>query len=119
MGSTILPKLPPQPRPESTLLHENDMHGTPPNTDHTQRRAQQRCIPPLINEWLDRFGEESHDGRGAVIRYFSKRSRRTMERQIGREPVHRLADKLHAYRVEDASTGSILTCGYRTKPIRR
>ena len=35
-----------------------DMHGTPPNTDHTQRRAQQRCIPPLINEWLDRFGEE-------------------------------------------------------------
>jgi hypothetical protein len=89
------------------------------STKHAQRRAQQRCIPPLINEWLDRFGEQAHDGRGAVIVYFSKRSRRRMERQLGREPVRRLADKLNAYRVEDATTGSIVTCGYRTKRVPR
>lgn len=92
---------------------------TAPLTSHAQRRAQQRCIPPLISEWLDRFGEECYDSRGAVITYFSKRSKREMERQLGREPVRRLADKLTAYRVEDAHTGRIVTCGYRTTRVRR
>lgn len=88
-------------------------------TSHAARRMQQRCIPPIINEWLDRFGQETHDGRGAVVVWFSKQSRRAMERELGREPVRRMADKLHAYRVEDAADGSIITCGYRAKHIGR
>ena len=32
-------------------------------TTHAQRRAQQRAIPVMIDEWLDRFGDESYDGR--------------------------------------------------------
>ena len=90
-----------------------------PFTLHARQRVQQRCIPPLIDEWLDRFGEERHDGHGGVVIYFSKRSKREMERQLGREPVRRLADKLTAYRVEDAKTGCTVTCGYRTKRVRR
>ena len=88
-------------------------------TKHASQRAQQRCIPPLIDEWLDRFGEENYDGRGAIIRYFSKRSIRAMEHSFGHEPVSRMQDKLTIYRVEDSQSGSVITTGYRTKHVRR
>lgn len=93
------------------------MNSRARTTRHAERRAQQRCIPPLIHEWLERFGEQIHDGNGAVILYFNKRSRRKLEKHFGREPVKRFADKLHAYRVQDMSTGQIVTCGYRTKRL--
>lgn len=35
-------------------------------------RAQQRCIPPLVEQWLDQFGKEKYDGDGGVLRYFSR-----------------------------------------------
>ena len=88
-------------------------------TRHAICRAQQRCIPPLIDEWLDRFGEEEYDGHGAIKRYFSKKSKRAMERALGREPVRRMADKLTAYRVESSKDGRVITAGYRTKRLRR
>jgi hypothetical protein len=88
-------------------------------TRHASRRTQQRCVPPLIDEWLDRFGEESYDGRGGIIRYFSKRSIRDMERSFGREPVRRMSDKLTAYKVEDSRDGRVLTAGYRFKHVVR
>ena len=88
-------------------------------TKHASQRAQQRCIPPLIDEWLDRFGEENYDGRGAIIRYFSKRSIRAMEQSFGREPVRRMRDKLTVYRVEGSQNGDVITTGYRTKHVRR
>ena len=45
-------------------------------TYHATIRSQQRGIPPLILQWLDLYGEEEYDGHGAVIRYFSRASRR-------------------------------------------
>lgn len=56
------------------------MNGNLAYSAHARQRAKERCIPPLIDEWLDRFGEEVHDGNGAVKLYFSKRSIRAMER---------------------------------------
>jgi hypothetical protein len=94
------------------------MEGSMNLTKHAAVRQQQRCIPPLIDEWLDRFGEENYDGHGGVIRYFSKRSIRAMRRCFGREPLRRMADKLNAYKVEDSRSGSVLTIGYRHKRIR-
>lgn len=85
---------------------------------HARQRAKDRCIPPLIDEWLDRFGEVAHDGNGAVKLYFSKRSKRAMEREFGREPVRRMADKLKAYRVESLEDGCVITVGYRNRRIR-
>lgn len=85
---------------------------------HACQRAQQRCIPPLIDEWLDRFGEEEYDGHGGIKRYFSKKSRRAMEREFGREPVRRMADKLTAYRVESSKDGKVITTGYLTKRLK-
>lgn len=40
-------------------------------TAHAQKRAQQRGIPPLIDELLDLYGREQHDGRGGVILFLT------------------------------------------------
>jgi hypothetical protein len=88
------------------------------NTQHADIRAQQRGIPPLMDELLDRYGHEQHDGHGAVILYLDKRSIRLMERDLGRRPVARLAEWLDAYKVR-AIDGQTITIGHRTRRIWR
>jgi hypothetical protein len=68
------------------------------NTQHAEIRAQQRGIPPLVDELLDRYGHEHHDGHGAVVLFLDKQSIRAMERDLGRRPVARLAEWLDAYK---------------------
>ncbi len=86
-------------------------------TDHAFVRAQQRGIPPLIQDWLLDFGDESHDGHGAVIRYFSKRTVRRLERSVGRLPVRRMAEYLRSYLVQ-ANDGTVITVGKRHRHRR-
>jgi hypothetical protein len=88
-------------------------------SSHAKTRAQQRCIPPLVNEWLDRFGHEEYDGRGGVIRYFNHASIRAMERTFGRAPVSKLAEYLNVYRVDSSRDGHVITMGHRRKHITR
>lgn len=88
-------------------------------TKHAKQRAQQRCIPPLIDEWLERFGEENYDGHGGIRRYFSHRSVRAMQREFGREPVRRMSDYLNVYKVESTRDGGTITIGYRNKRLNR
>ena len=64
------------------------------HTHHAQARAQQRGIPPLVDELLERYGHEQHDGHGAVVLYLDKRSIRAMQRDLGARPVARLAEWL-------------------------
>jgi hypothetical protein len=87
-------------------------------SSHALSRAQQRCIPPLILQWLDQFGEELYDGHGAIIRYFSRASRRAMERQFGSNPVKKMSEFLNAYKVE-SHEGTVITTGHLTKRIKR
>lgn len=82
-------------------------------TKHAVIRAQQRGIPPLITEWLLDFGEEVFDGRGGIIRYFSRRSIRKIERATGAAVVSRLSEYLRCYLVEDTGSGKIITVGKR------
>lgn len=86
---------------------------------HAAVRAQQRCIPPLVAQWLDQFGEERYDGHGGVLRYFSRASIRAMERAFGRAPVRKLAEYFDAYQVESSHDGHVITIGHRTKRIKR
>jgi hypothetical protein len=86
---------------------------------HAAVRAKQRGIPPLVEQWLDEFGEESYDGHGAVTFYFSRDSVRAMERAFGSEPVRRMAEYLNAYKVESLIDGTIITIGRRTKRLWR
>lgn len=89
------------------------------STRHAQIRMQQRGIPPLIEQWLDDFGEEQYDGHGGVRRYFSRKSIRAMERAFGREPVRRLAEYLDAFKVESSRDVQAVTLGHQIKRIRR
>jgi hypothetical protein len=86
---------------------------------HAVIRAKERGIPPLIEQWLDEFGEEDYDGRGTVRIFFNRRSIRAMERAFGRRPVRRMSEYLDAYKVESVSDGQVITIGHRFKRVWR
>lgn len=88
------------------------------HTQHSRLRAQQRCVQPLMDELLDRYGREQHDHHGAVIVFFDKDSWRRMERDLGRHAVACLCRWRHVYKVR-STDGCTVTLGYRTRRIRR
>ena len=85
-------------------------------TSHAIMRSQQRCLPPLVIDWLHDFGRERHDGRGATILYFDKHARRSLERSVGRAPVRRMKEWLNAYAVV-SDDGTLVTVGHRYRRI--
>jgi len=88
-------------------------------TNHAAIRSQQRCIPPVVDQWLDDFGEEQYDGHGAIKRYFGRNSVAKMKREFGAQFVRHNLKWLRAYRVEDASNGTKITCGWLHQRVRR
>ena len=86
-------------------------------TKHATARKQQRCIPPLIMEWLTSYGTTSHDHHGAEIRYFDKRSRKALAKAVGEEVVSRLSGLLDTYAVV-AGSGAVITVGHRIKRVK-
>lgn len=88
------------------------------NTKHSEIRAQQRCIPPMVDQLLDLYGQDEYDGHGAIIRYLDKISIRNMERDLGRRPVARLSEWFDAYKVI-ATDGHIITVGHRYRRLWR
>jgi len=89
------------------------------NTRHAKTRAQQRGIPPLIDELLDRYGAEQYDGHGCVVVYLDKSSIRRMEQDLGQRPVARLSEWFTAYKVRALDGGATVTVGHRTARVRR
>lgn len=87
-------------------------------TKHAEARCAERGIPPLIIDWLKRFGTHEHDKRGCCVVWFDKRSRRMLERAVGRQIVECLQPLLDAYAVV-SSSGEIVTLGWRSKRITR
>lgn len=85
---------------------------------HAEVRAQQRCIPPMIDHLLDLYGQEQHDGHGAIILYLNKTSIRDMERDLGRRPVSRLSEWFDAYKVK-STDGRTITVGHRGAVVAR
>ena len=88
------------------------------NTKHAEVRAQQRCIPPMVNQLLDLYGEEEYVGHRTVTLYFNKISIKNMERDLGRRPVSRLAEWFDTYKVKSID-GHTITIGHRTRRIWR
>lgn len=88
-------------------------------TWHAETRAQQRGIPPLIEQLLDLYGEECYGAGGVRQVYFTKKSIRRLEREFGAAPVRKLSEWLDAYKVENSSTGDVITVGHRYRRIRR
>jgi len=86
-------------------------------TTHSQERMQQRGIPPLIIDWLEAYGDEIHDHRGAVVLHFSKKARRRLEQCVGTAPLRRLSEWLDSYAVI-GNDGALITAGTRWKRIK-
>lgn len=86
---------------------------------HAHARAQQRAIPPLIEQWLDAYGDEDYDGHGARRVFFSRKSIRSMERDFGHAPVRKMSQWLDVYKVEDSRSGRLITIGHRYQHLKR
>ncbi len=72
----------------------------------------------MIDQFLDLYGQEEHDGRGAITLYLNKESIRQMERDFGRRPVSRLAEWFDAYKVK-STDGRTITIGHRKRRLWR
>ncbi len=88
------------------------------NTIHADVRAQQRGIPPMIDELLDRYGSEEHDHHGCVQVFFDKRSKRRMQQELGARAIAALDRWMNVYKVR-STDGLTITQGHRTRRIRR
>ena len=86
-------------------------------TRHAKARLQQRAIPPLIIDWLYRYGSRFTGVNGTTVCFFDKQSRRYLASEVGHVVVRRLADMMDAYLV--LSNDCIITVGHRYKPLRK
>lgn len=86
-------------------------------TKHSSVRMQQRSIPKIVSEWLAEFGEEKSAGKGCMIVYFSKKSKKLMENALGKRFVQENKKYLSVYEVI-SSSGAIITAGWRTRRIK-
>ena len=85
-------------------------------TKHAQSRLQQRTIPPLIIDWLCRYGCRLKGVNGTTVCFFDKESRRHLASEVGHVVVRRLSDMMDTYLV--ISGNSIVNVGHRYKPLR-
>ena len=86
-------------------------------TRHAQMRLQQRAIPPLIIDWLCKYGRRFQGMNGTTVCFFDKDSRRSLASEVGHVVVRRLSDMMDAYLV--LSGDCIITVGHRYKPFNR
>ena len=88
------------------------------SSKHFEKRCQQRCIPPVIVDYLYQFGAEEHDGHGGIIKYFDHSSTKKMNKTRGSNFVGQISKFLRAYIVESISNGQIITTGWRYEHIK-
>ncbi len=88
-------------------------------TKHAIIQGQRRCFQPIADEVLDRYGQEQHDGHGAIVLFMSKTSKRAMERDWGYLAVNKLWEIVKdAYKVV-TTDGVTITVGHRYQKIHR
>lgn len=75
-------------------------------TKHAQDRRQQRCIPPMVEDLLMKFGTTVYLGGGCTKLFFDKRARRKVQAYAG--PIAaKLNEHLDAYLVLSQSDDPI------------
>ncbi len=85
-------------------------------TTHSTIRSQQRGVPPLVIDLLDRFGARTQGARGAEILYFDRRARSKVLAYAG-GLIGKLNEYLDAYAV--VADGRLVTVGCRYKRLRQ
>ena len=77
-------------------------------TRHAAVRQQQRCIPPLVVDWLLAFGRRDPSF-GAVKVRFDRQARKELAREVGDRVVSLMSKYLRAALVVDRDTDQIIT----------
>ena len=85
-------------------------------TRHAMTRQYQCSMPPLIIDWLCKFGCRITGMNGTTVIYFDKDSKRSLCSEVGHTIVRRLDDMMDAYVV--MSRDRIVTVGHRFKPLK-
>ncbi|MFH1871093.1 MAG: hypothetical protein ABIK82_17360 [Pseudomonadota bacterium] len=94
-------------------------HAVPVETTvHARQRARERGIPPLVIDWLLKFGETEWDHHGAQVKFFTRKSRRRIDQAVGTQITRRMHEFLDSYAVVTLD-GALITCGHRYKRIHR
>lgn len=83
---------------------------------HALKRSQQSTIPPLIIEWLCKYGHRLHGMNGTTVCFFDRESRRCLSSEVGHVIVRRLSDMMDTYLV--LSGDNIVNIGHRYKPLK-
>jgi hypothetical protein len=83
------------------------------SSQHAQVRAQQRCIPPLVVEWLLAYGRRT-PSHGAIQVSFDKRARRELSRDVGKPMVSQVGRFLNTALVVDPDTDQLITVMWRS-----
>ena len=86
-------------------------------TKHAKTRSSQRGIPPLISDLLILYGDTKYTGRQGRLKFFSKKSKQKMSRDLGAPVVDQLSRFFNIYQLESIY-GSIITNARRTKHKR-
>ncbi|MEI8282662.1 MAG: hypothetical protein WCG75_09685 [Armatimonadota bacterium] len=86
------------------------------HTQHSQVRAQQRGIPPLIIDLLIQFGVRKPAGKGAETLYFDKRTKKELQIYSG-GLMGKLSGALDVYAIVVGD--KVVTVGPRHKRINR
>ena len=79
---------------------------------HASIRAQQRCIPPLIVEWLLEYGRRIQSN-GAVRLVLDKRSRKSIAKEAGMNILRQLSKYLNVEAVVDPETDVVITVQWK------
>lgn len=77
-------------------------------TQHAGIRQQQRCIPPLIIEWLLSYGRRERSA-GAVKVRFDRKSRKELARDVGDRVVSHMSKYLNAALIVDQESDRVIT----------
>jgi hypothetical protein len=77
-------------------------------TRHAAVRQQQRCIPPLVIDWLLAYGRRDASV-GAVKIRFDRRARKELAREVGDRVVSLMSKYLNAALVVDRDTDRVIT----------
>ncbi len=72
----------------------------------------------MIDELLDRYGREQFNGDGFVTVFMDKASRKSMQRDLGRQILGKLSAWLDTYKVR-TTDGKTITIGHRYHRIQR
>jgi len=83
-------------------------------TQHAQIRQQQRGLPPLTIELLERFGSREHAHDGSEILYFDKHARKRVASYAG-GLFGKVSELLDAYAI--MAEGRVITVGHRYRRI--